>query len=190
MATQNLDGFRVAILVAEGFEEVEMTKPRKALQDAGAKTDLISPKAGKVLSFEHHTPSKEYDVDRTLADVKANEYDALLLPGGVINPDTLRINADAVAFVKSIFEEQKPVAAICHGPWTLIEAGVVKGMTLTSWPSLKTDITNAGGVWIDAEVSQDRHLVTSRMPDDIPAFNERMIAIFAEARRPVTSGAN
>ena len=184
MEQQKLDGLRVAILVAEGFEEVEMTKPRAALDAAGAKTTLISPEAGKVLSFDHHDKSKSYDVDLSLDDAKANEFDALLLPGGVMSPDSLRTNADAVAFVKSFFEEQKPIAAICHGPWTLIEAGVVKGLTLTSWPSLKTDITNAGGVWIDAEVSQDRNLVTSRNPDDIPAFNERVIGVFAESLRP------
>ena len=181
---QTLEGLRVAILVAEGFEEVEMTKPRAALEEAGAKTTLIAPEAGKVLSFEHHDKSKSYDVDITLDAARANEFDALLLPGGVMSPDTLRMNPDAVAFVKTFFEEQKPIAAICHGPWTLVEAGIVKGMTLTSWPSLKTDIVNAGGVWIDAEVSQDRNLVTSRKPDDIPAFNERMITVFAETLRP------
>jgi len=175
----------VAILVAEGFEEVEMTKPRAALEAAGAKTTLISPQSGKVLSFNHHDKSTSYDVDVTLEEAKVNEYDALLLPGGVINPDTLRTIPDAVEFVKTFFEEQKPVAAICHGPWTLIEAGVVKGLTLTSWPSLKTDINNAGGVWVDVEVSQDRNLVTSRKPDDIPAFNDRMITLFGESLRPV-----
>jgi protease I len=184
MAHENLEGLRVAILVAEGFEEVEMTKPRAALDAAGAKTTLVSPENGNVLSFNHHDKSKSYPFDIALSEAKANDYDALLLPGGVMSPDTLRTIPDAVEFVKTFFEEKKPVAAICHGPWTLIEAGVVKGLTLTSWPSLKTDINNAGGVWVDAEVSQDRNLVTSRKPDDIPAFNDRMIMVFAESLHP------
>ncbi len=186
MANTKLDGLRVAILVTEGFEEVEMTEPRKALDDAGAKTFLIAPEKDKVLSFDHHDKSKTYDVDVALENAKASEYDALLLPGGVMSPDALRMIPDAVAFAASFFEEEKPVAAICHGPWTLVEAGVVKGLTLTSWPSLKTDITNAGGVWIDAEVIGDRNLVTSRKPDDIPAFNDRMLLLFSEAKRPVS----
>ena len=170
MAQHNLDGLRVAILVTEGFEEVEMTEPRKALDDAGATTTLITPDGGKVLSFDHHDKSKTYDVDLKLDNAKANEFDALLLPGGALSPDSLRTIPAAVAFVKSFFEEEKPVAAICHGPWTLVEAGVVKGLTLTSWPSLKTDITNAGGVWIDRgshRRSQSRYESQARRHPDV-----------------------
>jgi protease I len=187
METQ-LNGLRVAILVAEGFEQVELVEPRKALDAAGAKTTLVSPENGTVLGFNHHDRGDTFPVDLALGDAKANEFDALLLPGGVMSPDQLRATPAAVELVKSMFEEGKPIAAICHGPWTLVEADAVKGLTLTSWPSLRTDITNAGGVWLDQEVVADRNLVTSRKPDDIPAFNERMIALFAQARRPVGAG--
>jgi protease I len=181
MATQ-LDGKRVAVLVANGFEQVEMTEPRKALDQAGAKTTLISIEGGKVQGMHHERAGDQFPVEKTIDSVSANDYDALLLPGGVANPDTLRINQKAVAFVKAIADAGKPIAAICHGPWTLVEAGVVKGRTLTSWPSLRTDIQNAGGKWVDEEVHNDHGLITSRKPDDIPAFNRKMIEEFAEGR--------
>ncbi len=181
MATQQLQGLRVAIVVAEGFEEVEMTEPRRALLEAGATVSIVSPEPGSVLSFDHHTPSKKYDVDVVLDAAKPGDYDALLLPGGALNPDTLRTLPKAVAFVKAFFQAKKPVAAICHAAWTIIEAGEVKGRTLTSWPSLQTDIRNAGGTWVDHETNRDGNLVTSRKPDDIPAFNKAIVELYATA---------
>ena len=178
-----LTGLKVACVVAEGFEEVEMTKPRKALEDAGARVVVISPEAGKVRAFDHHDPSASYDVDMTLDDAKPGDFDALLLPGGAMNPDTLRTLPKAVAFVKAFFDERKPVAAICHAPWTLIEADVVRGRKLASWPSLQTDLRNAGATWVDETVVVDGNLVTSRNPDDIPAFNAKVIEKFATAKR-------
>ena len=175
-----LDGKKVAILVADGFEQVELTEPRKALDAAGATTHLISPAEGKVQGFNHDTPGDKLPVDLPLSGADPASYDALLLPGGVANPDNLRIIPEAVAFVKAFFEAGKPVASICHGPWTLIEAGVVKGVTLTSWPSLQTDLRNAGANWVDQEVVTDKGLVTSRKPDDIPAFSKKIIEEFAE----------
>jgi protease I len=177
-----LDGLRVAILVAEGFEEVEMLEPRKALEEAGAETHIVSPERDRVVSFDHHDKSKAYDVQVPLDNAQPGDFDALLLPGGALNPDQLRANPEAVAFVRAFFDERKPVAAICHAPWTLVDAGVVRGRTLTSWPSLKTDLANAGAEWVDREVVEDGNLVTSRKPDDIPAFNEKMLALFATAR--------
>jgi protease I len=190
MATQ-LNGKRVAILVADGFEQVEMTEPRKALDQAGAKTTLISLQGGKVQGMNHDKPADQYPVEKTIDSVSAKDYDALLLPGGVANPDTLRINKQAVAFVKAFAEAGKPIAAICHGPWTLVEAGVVRGKTLTSWPSLKTDIQNAGGTWVDEEVHNHHGLITSRKPADIPAFNRKMIEEIAEGKhgREFSTGA-
>ena len=181
MNEKKLSELRVAILAAEGFEEVEMTKPRAALDEAGAKTVLVSPEGGEVLSFNHHDKSKKYAVDLELDKAKADDFDALLLPGGALNPDTLRMLPKAVAFVKSFFEAGKPVAAICHAPWTLIEAGVVSGKRVTSWPSLHTDLKNAGATWVDETVVRDGTLVTSRKPDDIPNFNREMIELFAES---------
>ena len=176
----DLKGKHVAILVANGFEQVEMTGPRKALEDAGAKTDLISPARGEVQGWNHFDKADKFPVDVSLGDAIAhNDYDALLLPGGVANPDQLRAIPEAVEFVESFFEDGKPVAAICHGPWMLAEAGVVRDRTMTSWPSLKTDLRNAGANWVDQEVVVDHGLVTSRKPDDIPAFNEKMIEEFA-----------
>ena len=176
----DLKGKRVAILVANGFEQVEMTKPRKALEEAGAKTDLISPERNEVQAWNHFEKGDKFPVDVWLGDAIANDnYDALLLPGGVANPDQLRANPEAVRFVEGFFEDLRPVAAICHGPWMLVEAGVARDRTLTSWPSLKTDLRNAGANWVDEEVVVDRSLVTSRKPDDIPAFNEKMIEEFA-----------
>jgi protease I len=177
---QTLEGKKVAVLVAEGFEQVEMTEPRKALEDAGAGTDLVSPARGKVKGWQHDHWGDEFAVDVPLDQANPDDYDALLLPGGVMNPDTLRMNHQAVEFVKAFFTAGKPVAAICHGPWTLVEADVVRGRTLTSYPSIKTDLKNAGANWVDREVATDNSLVTSRKPDDIPAFNRKMIEEFAE----------
>lgn len=177
-----LSGKRIAILVADGFEQVEMTEPRKALEAAGAKTDLISPVEGKVQGMNHDEKGDKFPVEAPLQSADASKYDALLLPGGVANPDKLRTIPEAVRFVKSFFEQSKPVAAICHGPWMLVEADVVRGRHLTSWPSLQTDIRNAGGRWSDDEVVTDQGLVTSRKPDDIPAFNRKMIEEFREGR--------
>ncbi|MGA2231775.1 MAG: type 1 glutamine amidotransferase domain-containing protein [Tepidisphaeraceae bacterium] len=179
MAKQ-LQGKRVAILVENGFERVEMTTPRHALEEAGAQTDLISPDGGTVQSVEHDKPGERFPVDVDLSNADPAEYDALLLPGGVSNPDKLRINPDAVKFVKAFVDAGKPIAAICHGPWTLIEAGAVKGRRMTSWPSLQTDLRNAGANWVDEEVVTDNGLVTSRKPDDLPAFDEKMIEEFQE----------
>jgi protease I len=179
MASQ-LNGKKIAILVENGFEQVEMTKPREALEDAGAHADLISPEKGKVQGMQHDEKGDSFSVDIVLKKANPDDYDGLLLPGGVANPDKLRANPDAVKFVKSFVDAGKPIAAICHGPWTLIEAGATKGRTMTSWPSLKTDLRNAGANWVDREVVVDRGLVTSRKPDDIPAFNRKMIEEFGE----------
>ncbi len=173
---------KVAILVADGFEQVELIEPRKALDAAGATTHLISPAEGQVQGFNHDTPGDKLPVDLPLSGADPSAYDALLLPGGVSNPDKLRVIPEAVSFVKAFFEAGKPVAAICHAPWTLIEAGVVKGVTLTSWPSLQTDLRNAGATWVDQEVVTDQGLVTSRKPDDIPAFSKKIIEEFAEGK--------
>ncbi len=179
---ESLKGKKVAILVTDGFEQVEMTEPRQALEDAGAQTILISPKEDKVKGWQHDHWGDEFPVDENLERAQASDFDALLLPGGVMNPDKLRVNPKAVEFVRGFFREQKPVAAICHGPWMLVESGEVKGRTVTSWPSLQTDIRNAGGTWVDREVVTDNGLVTSRKPADIPAFNRKMIEEFVEGR--------
>ena len=173
---------RVAALVDNGFEQSELLEPKKALEAAGAKVDVISPQSGKVKGWKHTDWGQQVDVDRGLDEVRADEYDAILLPGGVMNPDKLRMNEQAVAFVGAFFDAGKPIAAICHGPWTLIEAGVVQGRKMTSWPSLQSDLRNAGAHWVDQEVVTDNSLVTSRKPDDIPAFNKKMIEEFAEGR--------
>lgn len=177
-----LDGKKVAILVADGFEQVEMTEPRKAVEAEGAQTTLISPVQGQVTAFQHDKPGDKFPVDLALEGADPNNYDALILPGGVANPDTLRTIPEAVQFVRSFFESGKPVGAICHGPWTLIEADVVHDVTITSWPSLKTDLKNAGAHWVDEEVVTDKGLVTSRKPDDLPAFNAKLIEEFAEGK--------
>jgi len=171
----------IAILVADGFEQVEMTGPRRALDEAGARTVLISPKSGRVQGMNHDEKGDTFNVDKTLDSVVAQDFDALVLPGGVANPDKLRTIPAAVKFVSSFASEGKPIAAICHGPWMLVESGAVKGATITSWPSLKTDVTNAGGSWVDREVVVDGMLVTSRKPDDIPAFNKKMLELFSSA---------
>ncbi|HSV14174.1 MAG TPA: type 1 glutamine amidotransferase domain-containing protein [Tepidisphaeraceae bacterium] len=175
-----LTGKRIAILVENGFEQVEMTEPRQALNDAGATTVLVSPVQGKVKGWKHTEWGDEFAVEMQLSAADADTFDALLLPGGVMNPDKLRINPDAKRFVRSFAEAGKPIAAICHGPWTLIEIGAVRGRTMTSWPSLQTDLRNAGANWVDREVVVDKGLVTSRKPDDIPAFNRKMIEEFTE----------
>jgi protease I len=184
---QELNGKKVAILVADGFEQVEMTKPKQALEEAGAQTHIISPEGDKVQGWNHFDKADEFPVDVSLDRANPNDYDALLLPGGVANPDQLRVNPKAVQFVKSFFEASKPVAAICHGPWTLIEANAVQGRTVTSWPSLQTDLRNAGANWVDQEVVVDQGLVTSRKPDDIPAFIGKMIEEFVEGKHPAQS---
>jgi deglycase len=173
-----LNGRRVAILATDGVEQVELVEPRKALDEAGAITQLIAPKAGSIQAMNHDEKGDKLTVDRTLADARPSEYDALLLPGGVANPDTLRMDQSAVQFVREFMLADKPVAAICHGPWLLVEAGAVAGRRLTSWPSLQTDIRNAGGEWVDEKVIVDDHLVTSRKPDDIPSFNAAMLREF------------
>ncbi|HEY2384813.1 MAG TPA: type 1 glutamine amidotransferase domain-containing protein [Terriglobia bacterium] len=180
MAKKDLSGKRVAILVDEGFEQVELIKPRKALDRAGAQTQVVSPQETEVRGWNMKRWGKTVAVDVPLESADAAGFDALLLPGGVMNPDKLRMNPKAVEFVKHFVDTGKPIAAICHGPWTLIDAGGIQGRTVTSWPSLQTDIRNAGGTWVDQEVMTDQGLVTSRKPDDIPAFNKKMIEEFAE----------
>jgi protease I len=179
----HLHGKRIAILATDGVEQVEMTEPRKALDEAGAKTDLISPAKGKLQAWRHMEKGDQFPVDVQLDAADPKNYDGLVLPGGVANPDQLRMLPQAVEFVRSFFDRGKPVAAICHAPWMLVEAGVVRGRTLTSWPSLQTDLRNAGAKWVDREVVQDHHLVTSRKPDDIPAFNRKIVDLFSEARQ-------
>jgi protease I len=180
MMADELKGKKVAILVADGFEQVELTEPRRALTSAGATTHIVSPRGGRVKGWAKTDWGDEVEVDVVLADADPENYDALLLPGGVMNPDHLRKNSDAVNFVKRFFQEGKPVAAICHAPWLLVEADVVRGRTLTSYESIRTDLRNAGAEWVDREVVVDAGLVTSRNPDDIPAFNRKMLEEFAE----------
>jgi protease I len=179
---QQLNGKKVAILVENGFEQVELTEPRKALQQAGAQAQIVSPQQRQVKGWNHTEWGETLPVDVPLDRASPDDFDALLLPGGVMNPDTLRMNPRAVQFVRAFFDAGKPIAVICHGPWTLVEADVVRGRTITSWPSLKTDIRNAGGNWVDQEVVTDNGLVSSRKPDDIPAFNRKMIEEFAEGK--------
>jgi len=180
MPEQKLKGKKVAIIAADMVERVELVEPRKALEEAGATTELLSIKPGKIDAFDHFDKAEKIKVDRLVEEADASDYDALMIPGGVGNPDQLRADENAVSFVRDFFEAGKPVAAICHAPWMLVEAGVVRDRKLTSWPSLQTDIRNAGGNWVDQEVVVDRGLVTSRKPDDIPAFNEKMIEEFCE----------
>ena len=175
----SLKGKRVAILATDGVEQVELEQPRKALDDAGATTHLIAPRPGTIQAMNHDDKGAQLKVDRVLGEVRPGEYDALLLPGGVANPDRLRTDQRAVQFVREFMLMEKPVAAICHGPWLLVEANAVAGRTLTSWPSLQTDIRNAGGSWVDEPVQEDERLITSRKPDDIPQFNEAILRGFA-----------
>lgn len=175
-----LDGQKIAVLATDGFEETELTSPADALRGEGAQVEVVSTKAGKIQGYRHHDKSHEIDVDATLDAVEAEDYDGLVLPGGVINPDALRLAPQAIDFIKRFVEGERPIAAICHGPWTLIDAGGVRGKRMTSWPSLKTDLSNAGADWVDEQVVVDGNLVTSRRPDDLPAFDARMIELFAE----------
>ena len=185
MAADTLKGLKVAILVTDGFEQVELTEPRKALDEAGATTKIVSPKHQRVRAWNFTDWGIELPVDVELDQAKPEDFDALLLPGGVINPDSLRMEPNAVAFAKAFFDAGKPVAAICHGPWTIIETGAARGRRMTSWPSLKTDLRNAGADWVDQEAVVDQGLVTSRSPDDMPAFNRETIKLFggADGRR-------
>jgi protease I len=191
---QTLNGKKIAFLVAnEGVEQVELTEPWKAIEQAGGEPELIAPESGQVQAFNHLDKGDTFDVDKTVTDANASDYDALVLPGGVANPDILRTIDDAVSFARSFFETGKPVGVICHGPWTLVEADVVRGRKLASWPSLKTDIRNAGGEWVDEEVVTDNGLVSSRKPDDLPAFCSKIVEEFTEGiheeQRAATVGA-
>jgi protease I len=185
----SLEGKRVAFLFTEGVEQVELTEPLDAARKAGADTDLISLDRGEVQMFNHLDKGDTIEADRAVADADPADYDGLVLPGGVANPDALRVDEDAVSFIRGFFEQDKPVAVICHGPWTLIEADVVRGRTLTSWPSLKTDLRNAGATWVDEEVHVDNGLVTSRNPDDLPAFCAKLVEEIAEGRHEQHVGA-
>lgn len=179
---KNLNGKKVAILIADGVEEIELTEPRQALLDAGAKTDLISLKTGKVKAWDKSDWGQQFDVDLPIDQAQPQDYDALLIPGGTKSPDKLRMNQRVVQFVRSMFDAGKPVASICHGPWLLAEADVVRGRKLTSYPSIQTDLRNAGAQWVDQQVVTDNGLVTSRKPDDLPAFNAKMIEEFCEGK--------
>jgi protease I len=184
-----LKGKNIAILATDGFEQSELEKPKQALEEAGARTQVVSPKDDKIKGWDKKDWGKEVKVDVPLHSANSSQYDALLLPGGVMNPDQLRMNPEAVRFLKSFFDEGKPVASICHGPWMLVEADALRGRTVTSWPSLKTDIKNAGGTWVDQEVIVSNGVVTSRNPDDIPAFNREMISLFSKgSQQSGTSG--
>ena len=179
---RKLDGKKVAILVADGFEQVEMTKPREALDEAGAETKIVSLKSGKIQGMNHAEKGDKFEVDLTVNEARPEEFDALLIPGGLYNPDSMRMNEKALAFSRHFFREGKPVAAICHGPQVLVSADLVRGRKMTSWPAIQVDMRNAGARWVDEEVVVDNGLVSSRKPDDIPAFNRKMIEEFAEGR--------
>jgi protease I len=179
---KSLKGKKVAILATNGFEQIELLEPRKALEAEGAETQVVSPEKGKIRGWDEKNWGQDVRVDIALDSANASDFDALLLPGGVMNPDKLRTYPKAVHFVRQFFEEKKPVASICHGPWMLVESGAVRGRTITSWPSLQTDVRNAGGKWVDQEVVVDDGVVTSRKPDDIPAFNKKMIEAFSQGR--------
>ena len=178
-----LEGRTIAFLATHGVEQVEITEPWKAVEEAGGRPELISLESGEVQAFDHLDEAGKFPVDHTVADVDASSYDGLVLPGGVANPDFLRMDENAVAFARAFFDQGKPVAVICHGPWTLVEADVVRGRRITSWPSLRTDIRNAGGNWVDEEVVVDQGLVSSRRPDDLPAFCAKLVKEFAEGER-------
>ena len=182
MADQ-LKGKKIAILATDGFEQVELDEPKKALEKAGATTEVISPRSGEIKGWKFTEWGDKVKVDKTLNEARPNDYDALVLPGGVMNPDHLRMEPKAVEFVKEFAQSGKPVAAICHGPWTLVEAGLVRGKTMTSWPSLKTDLKNAGADWVDEQVVADGNFITSRKPDDIPAFNKKIIEMVADNKQ-------
>ena len=180
MADQKLQGKKIAFIAADMVEEVELTEPWKAVENAGATPELISIESGEIQAFNHYDKAGSYKVDKEIGAARVDDYDGLMLPGGVGNPDTTRMDENVIEFIRSFFEAGKPVAAICHAPWLLVEADVVRGRKLTSWPSLETDIRNAGGNWVDEEVVVDQGLVTSRGPDDLPAFCKKMIEEFAE----------
>ena len=186
---RKLEGKKVAILVADGFEQVEMTKPRDALIEAGAETKIVSLKSGQIQGMHHADKGEKFDVDLTVDETRPEEFDALMIPGGLLNPDALRQDSDALDFARHFFREGKPVAAICHGPQVLISADLVRGRKMTSWPAIQVDVRNAGAKWVDEEVVVDNGLVTSRKPDDIPAFNRKMIEEFAEGRHKVAAAA-
>ena len=175
-----LKGKRIAFLATDGVEQVELTEPWKAVQQAGGTPELISPKSGKIQGFQHHDKGDMFPADKAVKDADANDYDGLVLPGGVINPDLLRTDKAAMGFVTAFFEQGKPVGAICHGPWSLVETGIVKGRKVTSWPSLRTDVENAGGTWVDEELVVDRGLFTSRKPADLPAFCAKLVEEMSE----------
>lgn len=179
---KKLDGLRIAFLATDGFEQVELTQPWKAVKQAGATVVLVSPKSGQIQGMNHDKKADQFDVDETVDAVSAESFDGLVLPGGVANPDSLRMCEDSVSFVRDFFKLQKPVAAICHGPWMLVEADVVRDRRVTSWPSLKTDLVNAGATWVDEECVVDQGLVTSRKPDDLDAFCAKAIEEFAEGK--------
>lgn len=189
MANQEIQGMKIAILATDGFEQVELTEPRKAFDEAGAKTSVVSPKDGKIRGWKFTDWGDEVKVDVPLKQARPEEFDALLLPGGVINPDKLRMIPEAVNFVRAFFDAGKPVAAICHGPWTIIEADKARGRRIASWPSLKTDLRNAGAEWRDEPVVTDGNLVSSRKPDDIPQFNRGAIELFSKLRGRVSQPA-
>ena len=182
---EELKGKKIAILAADMFERVELEEPRQALEDAGAEVEVVSLEEGEIKGFDHFDPANTVPVDRTVEDVSPEEYDALMIPGGVGNPDLLRGDENAVSFVRDFHAAGKPIAVICHGPWMLVESGLARGRRVTSWPTLQTDIRNAGGDWVDQEVVVDDNIVTSRKPDDIPAFNREMLRIFSGERIPV-----
>ena len=177
-----LQGKRIAFLATDMVEQVELTEPWKAVKEAGGQPELISLEEGEIQGFDHYDKADTFPVDKTVEEARADDYDALVIPGGVGNPDTMRMDENAVEFTRQFFEQGKPVGVICHGPWMLVEAGVVRGRKVTSWPSLRTDIQNAGGNWVDQEVVVDEGLVTSRKPDDLPAFNEKIVEEFCEGR--------
>jgi protease I len=177
---------KVAFLATDMVEQVELTEPWKTVEEQGWQPELVSLEAGEIQGFNQYDKADTFPVDRTVEEASADDYDALVLPGGVGNPDALRTDENAVAFVRGFFDQGKPVAAICHAPWTLVEAGVLRGKTVTSWPSLQTDIRNAGATWVDEEVRRDGSLVTSRKPDDLPAFNRELVALFSS--QPATAG--
>jgi protease I len=186
---QELSGKKIAILATDGFEQVELTEPMKALKNAGATVEVVAPHDGEIQGMNHHDKGDKIKVDRTLEQAKPDDYDAIVLPGGVANPDQLRTIGRAVAFARHFFDAKKPIAVICHGPWTLVEAGVVKGVEMTSWPSVKTDLVNAGARWVDREVVVDRGIVSSRKPADLPAFCKKMIEEFREGRHTARTAA-
>jgi protease I len=182
MTEQTLAGRKVAVLATDGFEQSELEAPVEALKAAGAIVEVVSPKSGEIQGWEHHDKGRAVTVDRELSSARPEDYQAIMLPGGVINPDALRLEPKAIEFIRHFVTERKPIAAICHGPWTLINAGAVEGREVTSWPSLEMDLTNAGARWVDREVVVDSGLVTSRKPDDLPAFCAKMVEEFAEGR--------